>query len=91
MSIKDDVQEQLKRNFQELKQLGDDIRAKLHQAGQEAMKDAMDEWQRLEPRLEELEAKVERGGKELASVTGQLFEELGRALRDLGTKMTGKR
>ena len=86
MSITDDVKNQLKADLEELKRMRDEIKVKLHLAG----KDAKDKWHELEPKLEELELKFEKGGRELGATTDKLFEDVGRAVRDFGARLFGK-
>lgn len=86
MSITDDVKNQLKADLEDLKRMRDEIKLKLHLAG----KDAKDRWHELEPKLEELELKFEKGGKDLGATTDKLFEDVGKAVRDFGAKLFGK-
>jgi HAMP domain-containing protein len=65
------------RALKELKQVRDQIRLKMHLAGMEAKQ----QWEELEPKLEEVERWFERGGERAATVMGTLVEELGAAFR----------
>ena len=86
MSIKDDVKKQFKEDLEDLKQMRDEIRVKLHLAGQEAK----DKWRELEPKLEELEVKFEKSGQQLGEATTKLFEEVGQAIREFGARVMGR-
>jgi len=63
--------------LQNLRQLADEIRVKIHLAGM----DAKDTWSKLEPRLREVEQKAEAKGEEVA-------EELSKAGQELKEQMS---
>lgn len=86
MSFSEDVRKQFDHDLGELKKLRDEIRVKLHLAGMEVK----ERWKQLEPRLEEIERKVEAGGEEIIGTTTRLFEEVGRAFRELGERIVRK-
>lgn len=86
MSFSEDVRKQFEHDLGELKKLRDEIRVKLHLAGLEVK----ERWKQLEPKLEEIERKVEAGSEELIGSTTRLFEEVGRAFRELGERIVGK-
>ncbi len=86
MSFSEDVRKQFEHDLGELKKLRDEIRVKLHLAGMEVK----ERWKQLEPRLEEIERKVEAGSEELLGTTTRLFEEVGRAFREFGERIVRK-
>lgn len=63
----------------ELKELRDEIKVKLHLAGMEAKQ----QWQQLEPRLVEIEAKLEHGTETAVRVAQEVVDELGGAFQRL--------
>lgn len=71
------MKENVKGSLQELRELRDEIRVKVHLAGM----DARQRWEELEPKLREIEGWVERGGDRAATVTNAFLEELGEAFR----------
>jgi len=66
------------RPWDDLRRIADEVRLKLHLAGMEAR----DRWRSIEPRLVELEHKIERGGEKAADVVGDQLSSLTGALRD---------
>lgn len=86
MSFNDDVRKQFDHDLAELKKMRDEIRVKLHLAGMEVK----ERWKQLEPRLEEIERRVEAGGEEILGATTRMFEEVGRAFRELGERFIRK-
>ncbi len=63
----------------DLKELRDEILLKLHLAGMDAKK----QWEELEPKLHDLEGKLERGTEKVAEVAGGLVDDLAGAFRRL--------
>jgi len=86
MSFNDDVRKQFEHDLAELKKMRDEIRVKLHLAGMEVK----ERWKALEPKLEEIERRVETGSEEILGATTRMFEEVGRAFRDLGERFIRK-
>ena len=86
MSFSEDMRKQFDHDLGELKKIRDEIRVKLHLAGMEVK----ERWKQLEPRLEEIERKVEAGGEEIIGTTTKLFEEVGRAFREFGERLVRK-
>lgn len=83
MSFSDDMRKQLDHDLAELKKMRDEIRLKLHLAGM----DAKERWKQLEPKVEEIERKLEAGGEEILGATSRLFEEVGRAFREFADRL----
>lgn len=83
MSFSDDMRKRFDQDLAELKKMRDEIRLKLHLAGM----DAKERWQKLEPKVEEIERKLEAGGEEILGATNKLFEEVGRAFRELAERI----
>jgi hypothetical protein len=86
MSFNDDVRKQFDHDLAELKKMRDEIRVKLHLAGMEVK----ERWKLLEPKLEEIERRVEAGSEEILGATSRMFEEVGRAFRDMGERFIRK-
>lgn len=86
MSFNDDVRKQFDHDLAELKKMRDEIRVKLHLAGMEVK----ERWKQLEPKLEEIERRVEAGSEELIGATTRMFEEVGRAFREMGERFIRK-
>ncbi|GAB4567537.1 MAG: hypothetical protein Tsb0020_20200 [Haliangiales bacterium] len=86
MSFSDQVRKQFEHDLNDLKKMRDQLRAKLHLAGEAAQ----ERWRELEPKIEEVERKIEAGSDELIGTTNQLFEEVGRAFRDFGNRLLDK-
>ncbi len=86
MSFNDDVRKQFEHDLTELKKMRDEIRVKLHLAGMEVK----ERWKLLEPRLEEIERRVEAGSEEILGATTRMFEEVGRAFREMGERFIRK-
>jgi ElaB/YqjD/DUF883 family membrane-anchored ribosome-binding protein len=82
-----DLKKHLKDGLADLAQLRDEIRVKVHLAGM----DAKSEWNRLEPRVLELEGKakaaLEKAADEVAQGTREALDELIDALRKLRGSM----
>ncbi|MEM9492842.1 MAG: hypothetical protein AAGC55_27080 [Myxococcota bacterium] len=87
MSITDDMRERLRRERAQLGKLREQLKDRLSTAGP-AAKRRLEE---LQPRLRELEDKVGQHGQQVGEVAGQVFVGVGRALRDFGGRITGKR
>lgn len=83
MSFSDDMRKRFDQDLAELKKMRDEIRLKLHLAGM----DAKERWQKLEPKVEEIERKLEAGGEEILGATNKLFEEVGRAFREFAERI----
>jgi chromosome segregation ATPase len=86
MSFNDDVRKQFDHDLAELKKMRDEIRVKLHLAGMEVK----ERWKQLEPKLEEIERRVEAGSEEILGATTRMFEEVGRAFREIGERFIRK-
>lgn len=71
------LKQELSPVIDELSQLRDEIRVRLHLGGL----DARDEWYHLEKRLDEVEQAVERAAGEAADATRGLAQELRRSMR----------
>jgi hypothetical protein len=69
--------DRIRAELDDLARLRDEIQLKLHLASM----DAKQAWKELEPRLDELDRKVEREGQEIAKATSELVVNLGDAVR----------
>jgi ElaB/YqjD/DUF883 family membrane-anchored ribosome-binding protein len=82
-----DLKKHLKDGLADLAQLRDEIRVKVHLAGM----DAKSEWNKLEPRVLELESKakaaLEKAADEVAQGTREALDELIDAMRKLRGSM----
>lgn len=79
------IREDLKEELDELKQLRDEVRVKLHLAG----RDLKDSWRELEPRIDKLEQRAKDEGEHVARATTVLAGDLKKALRDFRDRLTG--
>lgn len=79
------IREELKGELEELKRIRDEVRVKLHLAGQ----DLKDSWKDLEPRIEKLEQRAKSEGEHVADATTTLASDLKKALRDFRDRLTG--
>lgn len=70
---------------EELRELRDQIKLKLHLASM----DAKQEWSTLESKLETLEHKLDRGSDKVLEAAGGLIDELGAAFRSFRDKLSG--
>jgi hypothetical protein len=86
MSFNEDMRKQFEHDLAELKKMRDEIRVKLHLAGMEVK----ERWKQLEPKLEEIERKVEAGSEDILGATTKLFEDVGRAFREIGERLVRK-
>jgi CBS domain-containing protein len=85
-----DWKERMDKELEELRQMRDELRLKIHLG----KKDAQDMWQHLERRMSELEAHARRAAQrteaplqELADASRHLLEELRRGYRDLRQRL----
>ena len=74
--IPSELKNDLKKSLELVSQLKDEIRVKMHLAGM----DAKDQWNRLEPRIRDVEAEIGRAAGDVSDASRE-------ALRDLITKM----
>jgi len=73
------TRDQIRSGLDELKQIAEEIRLKVHLASM----DARTYWADLEPKLERLERTVEEKSNEALGTAGTLFEDVGKAVRKL--------
>lgn len=74
----------LKKTMNDLKQLGDEIKLKIHLGGM----DARDRWAALDKDLSHLEAALEQRGEQALDATRALMRDLGKRLRKLQAELT---
>jgi len=67
----------------DLKEIRDEIKLKLHLAGMDAKK----QWQALEPRLADLERRFERGTDKVAEAAVDLIDELADAFKSFRDRL----
>ncbi|MCC6215177.1 MAG: hypothetical protein IT376_09930 [Polyangiaceae bacterium] len=77
------LREELTPVIDEMAQLRDEIRVRLHLGGM----DARDEWYRLEERVDAVELTVERAADDAAEATRGLVHELRRSLRSFRDRL----
>jgi hypothetical protein len=73
----------MKDQMDELKKAFEQVKLKLHLAGM----DVRDAWKAVEPRLDDLEAKLVDAGRDAGRELAASFEQLGGALRRLGSEI----
>lgn len=76
---------QEKRGVDELRKVRDEIRVQLHLAGMEAKSF----WESVEPKLADIEQKLERGVDATAKYAEVVVDELTRALERMRDRFTG--
>lgn len=76
---------QLQKSVDELRRLRDEIRVQLHLAGL----DAKSFWEGLEPKLAEVESKLEHGVDATVRYADIVVDELAKALRQIRDRFTG--
>lgn len=74
----------LKKTMSDLKQLGDEIRLKVHLGGM----DVRDRWATIDKDLTHLEAAMEQRGEQALDATRALMRDLGKRLRKLRAELT---
>ena len=77
------INQGVKEGLAELKRAFEQVKLKLHLAGM----DVREAWKGVEPRLDELEAKVVAAGQDAARDLASSFEQLGGALKKLGAEI----
>ncbi|WP_428261268.1 hypothetical protein [Haliangium sp.] len=87
MSFTENMRKQFESDLTDLKKMRDEIRVKLHLASMEVK----ERWQQIEPKLDELERRIDAGSEEVVGATSKLFEDVGRAVRDMGERLLGKK
>jgi hypothetical protein len=73
----------MKDQMDDLKKAFEEVKLKLHLAGM----DVRDAWKSVEPRLDELEGKLVDAGRDAARELASSFEQLGAALKRLGSEI----
>ncbi len=73
------------KTIDDIKKLRDEIVLKLHLASMDAKR----EWDELEPKLEALEHKIDRGSDRALDAAAGLIDELGAAFRSFRDRLTG--
>ncbi len=73
----------LRLGIDELEQLRDEIKLKVHLAGL----DATTAWNKLEPRLDHLEQQIEREGAHVADATTKIADDLVKSFRELRDRL----
>jgi len=73
------TREQLSKGVNELREMADEIRLKVHLASM----DARSYWESVEPQLLKLERSLEEKGSDAIATVGDLFASVGAALRKL--------
>lgn len=79
--------EKLSAAMKELAKMRDEVRVKIHLAGMEAKST----WAQLEPRLKEVELKLQEAGSAAFADVGESLEKLGGQLKALRDKLTDKK
>lgn len=79
------MEKQMQKGVGELRKLRDEIRVQLHLAGM----DAKTFWEGIEPKLADLEAKLEKGVDATAKYTDIVVDELTRALEQIRDRFGG--
>jgi hypothetical protein len=84
--IKQDLKGGFEDALDDLRTMRDEIRVKLHLAGM----DAKDAFAKLEPRLNEVEREVAKGGDAVADALDKTVDELGASFRKLRDQLREK-
>lgn len=80
---KSSLPDNLRKGIDELEQLRDEIKLRLHLAGM----DATTAWNKLEPRLDKLEQQLEREGSHVADTTNELTNDLVKSFRQFRDRL----
>ena len=84
MEKKNDVKSTLEATISDIQRLRDEIRVQLHLANAEAKS----HWRELEPRLGELERRVETAGEQAADAAAALAHDVKRAFKQFRDRLT---
>lgn len=77
--LRDEIQKEIRTNLDALTELRDEIRVKIHLAGM----DAKDAWNRLEPKVHEVEA----AAAEVSETARHALHDVVQRMRELRTKL----
>jgi len=72
--------------WKDVRRVVDELELKIHLASMEAR----DRWNELRPRLDEIEASIERTGKRAGEAISDQLEAFAKAIRQLGEKVTNE-
>lgn len=77
------LRDQIERGLKDLRELGSEITDQMKRAGSQAR----DKWKDVEPKLAELEGKLVEQGDKVEEAAGELFTEIGGALKRFATRL----
>lgn len=81
--VKKNIPDTLRHGIDELEHLRDEIKVKVHLAGL----DATEAWNKLEPRLDQLEQELERDGQHVKDATKEITSELVKSFRQFRDRL----